>query len=136
MTVDKVGDWTGALSDRFVFTWWRGASLEVIPSILRQASVFHGRSHGLRHPTITANSSCCRDLGGVLHYSIRIPLKTLLLCMEEVLLSHDLQAELARRGRERAQKLAGPVRRRTLWCAGAGCAQARSSIPRTQDWRC
>jgi alpha-1,3-rhamnosyl/mannosyltransferase len=56
-------------------------------------------------PTITANTSCLPEIsGGVLRYFNPTSIEDMAACMETVLLSRDLQAELAGRGRERAQK--------------------------------
>jgi glycosyltransferase involved in cell wall biosynthesis len=55
-------------------------------------------------PTVTANSSCLPEIsGGVLRYFNPTSVADMATCMEAVFLSRDLQAELAQRGRERAQ---------------------------------
>ena len=56
-------------------------------------------------PTIAANTSCLPEIsGGVLRYFDPISVEDIAACMEAVLQSRDLQAELAGRGQERAQK--------------------------------
>jgi glycosyltransferase involved in cell wall biosynthesis len=96
---------TGALSDPDLSLLVRGASLEVIPSLYEGFSLPMVEAMACGIPTITANSSCLPEIsGGVLHYFDPHSVEDIAACMEEVLLSHDLQAELVRRGRERAQK--------------------------------
>jgi glycosyltransferase involved in cell wall biosynthesis len=96
---------TGALSDPDLSLLVRGASLEVIPSLYEGFSLPMVEAMACGLPTITANSSCLPEIsGGVLRYFDPCSIEDIAACMEEVLLSHDLQAELARRGRERAQK--------------------------------
>jgi glycosyltransferase involved in cell wall biosynthesis len=56
-------------------------------------------------PTIAAKTSCLPEISGdVLNYFDPYSVADMAACMETVLLSRDLQAELAARGRERAQK--------------------------------
>jgi glycosyltransferase involved in cell wall biosynthesis len=96
---------TGALSDHDLSLLVRGASLEVIPSLYEGFCLPMVEAMACGIPTITANNSCLPEIsGGVLRYFDPYSVEDIAACMEEVLLSHDLQAELARRGRERAQK--------------------------------
>jgi glycosyltransferase involved in cell wall biosynthesis len=56
-------------------------------------------------PTIAADSSCLPEIsGGVLRYFNPYSAENMAASMEAVLLSRDLQAELAARGRQRAEK--------------------------------
>jgi alpha-1,3-rhamnosyl/mannosyltransferase len=56
-------------------------------------------------PAIAANTSCLPEIsGGVLRYFNPNSVEDMAACMETVLLSRDLQAELTGRGRARAQK--------------------------------
>ncbi len=96
---------TGALSDPDLSLLVRGASLEVIPSLYEGFCLPMVEAMACSVPIIASNSSCLPEIsGGVLHYFDPYSVEDIAACMEEVLLSHDLQAELARRGRERAQK--------------------------------
>ncbi|HXA84302.1 MAG TPA: glycosyltransferase family 1 protein [Candidatus Dormibacteraeota bacterium] len=96
---------TGALSDHDLSLLVRGASLEVIPSLSEGFCLPMVEAMACGVPTIASNSSCLPEIsGGVLHYFDPYSVEAMAACMEEVLLSHDLQVELARRGRERAQK--------------------------------
>ena len=96
---------TGALNDRDLSLLVRGASLEVIPSLYEGFCLPMVEAMACGIPTIAANSSCLPEIsGGVLRYFDPYSVPDIAACMEAVLLSRDLQAELAERGRERAQK--------------------------------
>jgi alpha-1,3-rhamnosyl/mannosyltransferase len=56
-------------------------------------------------PAIVANASCLPEIsGGVLRYFNPNSVDDMAACMQMVLLSRDVQAELAENGGERAQK--------------------------------
>jgi glycosyltransferase involved in cell wall biosynthesis len=56
-------------------------------------------------PTVAANSSCLPEIsGGVLRYFDPYSVDEMTVCMEEVLQSSDLRAELIGRGKQRAQQ--------------------------------
>ena len=96
---------TGALSDPDLSLLVRGASLEVIPSLYEGFCLPMVEAMACGVPTIVANTSCLPEIsGGVLRYFNPTSVEDMAACMEMVLLSRDLQAELAERGRERAQK--------------------------------
>jgi glycosyltransferase involved in cell wall biosynthesis len=61
-------------------------------------------------PTVASNNSCLPEISdGVLRYFNPYSVEDIATCMETVLLSRDLQAELAENGRERAQKFSWDV---------------------------
>jgi glycosyltransferase involved in cell wall biosynthesis len=96
---------TRALNDRDLSLLVRGASLEVIPSLYEGFCLPMAEAMACGVPTIAANSSCLPEIsGGVLRYFNPTSVEDIAACMETVLLSRDLQAELTARGRERAQK--------------------------------
>lgn len=96
---------TDALSDRDLSLLLRGAALEVIPSLYEGFCLPMVEAMACGIPTITANSSCLPEIsGGVLRYFNPYSAEDMGACMEVVLLSRDLQAELAARGRQRAEK--------------------------------
>jgi glycosyltransferase involved in cell wall biosynthesis len=96
---------TGALNDCDLSFLVRGASLEVIPSLYEGFCLPMVEAMACGIPTIAANSSCLPEIsGGVLRYFDPYSVPDIAACMEAVLLSGDLQAELAEKGRERAQK--------------------------------
>jgi len=96
---------TGALSDPDLSLLVRGASLEVIPSLYEGFCLPMVEAMACGTPTITANSSCLPEVsGGVLRYFNPNSVEDMAACMEMVVQSRDLQAELAERGREGAQK--------------------------------
>jgi glycosyltransferase involved in cell wall biosynthesis len=96
---------TGALSDHDLSLLVRGASLEVIPSLYEGFCLPMVEAMACGVPTIVANTSCLPEIsGGVLRYFNPNSVEDIAACMESVLLSRDLQIELAERGRERAQK--------------------------------
>jgi alpha-1,3-rhamnosyl/mannosyltransferase len=96
---------TGALNDRDLSLLVRGALLEVIPSLYEGFCLPMVEAMASSVPTIAANTSCLPEIsGGVLRYFNPESVDDMALCMETVLLSRDLQAELAQRGRERARK--------------------------------
>jgi len=96
---------TGALSDHDLSLLVRGASLEVIPSLYEGFCLPMVEAMACGVPTIAANTSCLPEIsGGVLRYFDPCSVEDISACMETVLLSRDLQSELAERGRERAQK--------------------------------
>lgn len=96
---------TGALGDSDLSLLVRGASLEVIPSLYEGFCLPMVEAMACGIPTIVANNSCLPEIsGGVLRYFDPCSVPDIAACMEAVLLSGDLQAELAEKGRERAQK--------------------------------
>ncbi len=96
---------TGALSDQALSLLLRGAALEVIPSLYEGFCLPMVEATACGVPTIVANSSCLPEIsGGVLRYFDPYSVEEMAACMEEVLQSRDLRAELAGRGRERAQQ--------------------------------
>ena len=96
---------TGALNDRDLSLLVRGASLEVIPSLYEGFCLPMVEAMACGIPTIVANASCLPEIsGGVLRYFNPNSVEDMAACMEAVLLSRDLQAELAARGPQRAEK--------------------------------
>jgi glycosyltransferase involved in cell wall biosynthesis len=96
---------TGALVDRDLSLLVRGALLEAIPSLYEGFCLPMVEAMACGVPTIVANTSCLPEIsGGVLRYFNPNFVEDIATCMESVLLSRDLQTELAERGRERAQK--------------------------------
>jgi glycosyltransferase involved in cell wall biosynthesis len=96
---------TGALSDRDLSLLVRGASLGVIPSLYEGFCLPMVEAMACGIPTIASNSSCLPEIsGGVLRYFNPTSVEDIAACIETVLLSRDLQAELATRGREHAKK--------------------------------
>lgn len=96
---------TGALSDPDLSLLVRGASLEVIPSLYEGFCLPMIEAMACGVPTIAANISCLPEIsGGVLRYFNPYSVEAIASCMETVLLSQNLQTELAERGRQRAQK--------------------------------
>jgi len=101
---------TGALNDLDLSLLVRGAALEVIPSLYEGFCLPMVEAMASGVSTITANTSCLPEIsGGVLRYFNPDSVEDMATCMETVLLSRDLQAELAERGRERAQKFSWDV---------------------------
>jgi glycosyltransferase involved in cell wall biosynthesis len=96
---------TGALRDRDLSLLLSGASLEVIPSLYEGFCLPMVEAMACGIPTIVAHGSCLPEIsGGVLRYFDPYSVEEMTASMEAVLLSADLQAELAGRGRECAQK--------------------------------
>jgi glycosyltransferase involved in cell wall biosynthesis len=96
---------TGALSDRDLSLLVRGALLEVIPSLYEGFCLPMVEAMACGIPTIVSNSSCLPEISGsVLRYFNPTSVEGIAACIETVLLSRDLQAELAARGREHARK--------------------------------
>jgi glycosyltransferase involved in cell wall biosynthesis len=96
---------TGALNDCDLSLLVRGASLEVIPSLYEGFCLPMVEAMACCVPTIASNSSCLPEVsGGVLRYFNPTSVEQMADCVAETLLSKDLQAEIAARGRERAQK--------------------------------
>jgi alpha-1,3-rhamnosyl/mannosyltransferase len=96
---------TGALNDGDLSLLLRGAALEVIPSLYEGFCLPMVEAMASGVPTIAANTSCLPEIsGGVLRYFNPTSIEDMAACMETVLLSRDLQTELAGRSRERAQK--------------------------------
>jgi glycosyltransferase involved in cell wall biosynthesis len=96
---------TGALSDRDLSLLVRGALLEVIPSLYEGFCLPMVEAMACGIPTIVSNSSCLPEISGsVLPYFNPTSVEGIAACIETVLLSRDLQAELAARGREHARK--------------------------------
>ena len=101
---------TGALNDRDLSLLVRGASLEVIPSLYEGFCLPMVEAMASGVPTIASNSSCLPEISGsVLRYFNPDSVDDMALFMETVLLSRDLQAELAQRGCERAQKFSWAI---------------------------
>jgi glycosyltransferase involved in cell wall biosynthesis len=127
---------TGALSDNDLSVLLRGAALEVIPSLYEGFCLPMVESMACGVPTITANNSCLPEIsGGVLRYFDPHSVEDIAVAMEQVLLSRDLQGELAGRGQERAQKFSWDLcaeetlgllervaRRREVYSRAAGVA--------------
>jgi glycosyltransferase involved in cell wall biosynthesis len=96
---------TGPLSDRDLSLLLRGAVLEVIPSLYEGFCLPMIEAMSCGVPTVTSNNSCLPEIsGGALRYFDPYSVEDMAACMEEVLLSHNLQTELSGRGRERVQK--------------------------------
>jgi glycosyltransferase involved in cell wall biosynthesis len=96
---------TGALDDGDLSLLLRGASLEVIPSLYEGFCLPMVEAMACGVPTIASNTSCLPEIsGGVLRYFNPTSVEDMAACLETVLLSRDLQTELAGRGREWAQK--------------------------------
>jgi len=95
---------TGALNDRDLSLLLRGASLEVIPSLYEGFCLPMVEAMACGIPTVASNSSCLPEISGeVLRYFDPTSVEDMSRSMETVLLSRDLQTELAERGRGRAQ---------------------------------
>lgn len=95
---------TGALSDQDLSLLLRGAELEVIPSLYEGFCLPMVEAMACGVPTIAANSSCLPEISGrVLRYFDPYSVDDMAACMEEVLQSSDLRAELADRGVRRAK---------------------------------
>jgi glycosyltransferase involved in cell wall biosynthesis len=95
---------TGALSDQDLSLLLRGAELEVIPSLYEGFCLPMIEAMACGVPTIAANGSCLPEIsGGVLRYFDPYSVEAMAACMDEVLRSSDLRAEVAGRGKERAQ---------------------------------
>ena len=95
---------TGALSDQDLSLLLRGAELEVIPSLYEGFCLPMVEAMACGVPTVAANSSCLPEIsGGVLRYFDPYSVEEMAACMEAVLQSCDLRAELAGRGVRRAQ---------------------------------
>src|SRR5579859_3549379 len=93
----------GTLSDQDLSLLIRGAELEMIPSLYEGFCLPMVEAMACGVPTIAANGSCLPEIsGGVLRYFDPCSVEEMAACMEEVLRSSDLRAELAGRGRERA----------------------------------
>jgi alpha-1,3-rhamnosyl/mannosyltransferase len=96
---------TGALVERDLSLLVRGASLEVIPSLYEGFCLPMIEAMACGVPAIVANTSCLPEIsGGVLRYFNPNSVEDIAACIESVLLSRDLQTELAQRGRQRAQR--------------------------------
>jgi len=96
---------TGSLSDQDLSLLLRGAALEVIPSLYEGFCLPMVEAMACGIPTVAANSSCLPEIsGGVLRYFDPYSVEEMAACMEEVLRSSDLRAELIRRGKQRAQQ--------------------------------
>jgi glycosyltransferase involved in cell wall biosynthesis len=96
---------TGALSNQDLSLLLRGAALEVIPSLYEGFCLPMVEAMACGVPTIAANSSCLPEIpGGVLRYFDPYSAEEVAACMEEVLRSSDLRAEVAGRGKERARQ--------------------------------
>jgi glycosyltransferase involved in cell wall biosynthesis len=96
---------TGALSDHHLSLLLRGAELEAVPSLYEGFCLPMVEAMACGVPTITANGSCLPEIsGGVLRYFDPCSVEEMAACMDEVLRSSDLRAELAKRGKERVQQ--------------------------------
>ena len=96
---------TGALNDRDLSLLVRGAALAVIPSLYEGfcLPMLEAMASGI--PTIASCTSCLPEIsGGVLRYFDPCSVEDMAASMGAVLLSRDLQAELAGRGTERATR--------------------------------
>jgi glycosyltransferase involved in cell wall biosynthesis len=94
---------TGPVSDQDLSLLLRGAELEVVASLYEGFCLPMVEAMACGVPTIAANSSCLPEIsGGVLRYFDPRSVEEMAECMEEVLQSSDLRAELAGRGKERA----------------------------------
>jgi glycosyltransferase involved in cell wall biosynthesis len=101
---------TGALSDRDLSLLVRGALLEVIPSLYEGFSLPMVEAMACGVPTIASNASCLPEISGsVLRYFNPNSIEDMAACMETVLLSRDLQTELAERAHEHAQKFSWDI---------------------------
>ena len=101
---------TGALVDCDLSLLARGAALEVIPSLYEGFCLPMVEAMACGVPTIVADTSCLPEISnGVLRYFNPNSVEDMAACMESVLLSRDLQTELAERGRERAQEFSWDV---------------------------
>lgn len=96
---------TGALNDLDLSLLVRSAALEVIPSLYEGFCLPMVEAMACGVPTIAANSSCLPEVsGGILRYFDPCSVKAIASCMETVLLSRDLQAELVEHGCARSRK--------------------------------
>jgi glycosyltransferase involved in cell wall biosynthesis len=96
---------TGALSDQDLSLLLRGAALEVVPSLYEGFCLPMVEAMACGVPTIAANSSCLPEIsGGALRYFDPYSVEEMAACMEEVLRSSDLRAELIGRGKQRARQ--------------------------------
>ena len=96
---------TGALSDQDLSLLLSGAELEVVPSLYEGFCLPMVEAMACGVPTIAANSSCLPEIsGGVLRYFDPYSVEAMAACMDEVLRSSDLRAELGGRGKERARQ--------------------------------
>jgi glycosyltransferase involved in cell wall biosynthesis len=101
---------TGALNDRDLSLLLRGAALEVIPSLYEGFCLPMVEAMACGIPTVAANSSCLPEIsGGVLRYFNPTSVQEITACIETVVLSRDLQAELAERAHEHAQKFSWDI---------------------------
>jgi len=95
----------GALSDQDMSLLLRGAALAVVPSLYEGFCLPMVEAMACGIPTLAANSSCLPEVsGGVLRYFDPYSVGDMAACMQEVLLSHDLQSELSARGKAHVQK--------------------------------
>jgi glycosyltransferase involved in cell wall biosynthesis len=96
---------TGPLSDQDLFLLLRGAELEVVPSLYEGFCLPMVEAMACGVPTIAANSSCLPEIsGGALRYFDPYSVEEMAACMEEVLRSSELRAELIGRGKQRARQ--------------------------------
>jgi glycosyltransferase involved in cell wall biosynthesis len=96
---------TGALSDQDLSLLLRGAELEVIPSLYEGFCLPMVEAMACGVPTIAASSSCLPEIsGGALRYFDPYSVEKMTACMEEVLRSSDLRAELTERGTQRVRQ--------------------------------
>jgi alpha-1,3-rhamnosyl/mannosyltransferase len=83
----------------------RGAALEVIPSLYEGFCLPMLEAMACGVPTIASSSSCLPEIsGGSLRYFDPYSVEAIADCIEEALESQVLRAELAGRGKERAQQ--------------------------------
>jgi glycosyltransferase involved in cell wall biosynthesis len=95
----------GALSDQDLSMLLRGSALEVVPSLYEGFCLPMVEAMACGVPTIAANNSCLPEISGnALRYFDPYSVDELANCMEEALQYEDLRAELATRGKERAQQ--------------------------------
>jgi glycosyltransferase involved in cell wall biosynthesis len=96
---------TGALCVQVLSLLLRGAALAVIPSLYEGFCLPMVEAMACGIPTVAANSSCLPEIsGGVLRYFDPYSVEEMAACMDEVLRSSDLRAELIGRGKQRAQQ--------------------------------
>jgi len=95
---------TGALRDADLATAIKGASLEIIPSLYEGFCLPMVEAMACGVPTIASNNSCLPEVsGGVLRYFNPQSVEEMSACMEDALENQPLRAELAQKGKARAQ---------------------------------
>jgi glycosyltransferase involved in cell wall biosynthesis len=93
------------VSDSDLSLLLRGAELEVIPSLYEGFCLPMVEAMACGVPTIAANSSCLPEIsGGVLRYFDPFSVEEMAACIQTVMDSRDLRAELGLRGKQCAQQ--------------------------------